>query len=106
MLHEYHVIYSVRYYLWLHVTAVGLGTYYQWIRGHYCMYVCMYIYTYTFSSVPVYASNTFQDVLRCGPDSDSRIWCHLADCCGNVHEHLVNTRQLMQYQFMKEDFPP
>jgi hypothetical protein len=27
MLHEYHVIYSVRYYLWFHVTTVGLGTY-------------------------------------------------------------------------------
>jgi hypothetical protein len=29
-------MYSVRYYLQLHVTAVGLGTYYSWIRGHYC----------------------------------------------------------------------
>jgi hypothetical protein len=28
MLHEYHVIYSVRYYLWFHISAVGLGTYY------------------------------------------------------------------------------
>jgi hypothetical protein len=36
MLHEYHVIYSVRYYPRFHVTAVGLGTYYPWIRGHYC----------------------------------------------------------------------
>jgi hypothetical protein len=36
MLHEYHVIYSVRYYLWFHVTAVGIGTYYPWIREHYC----------------------------------------------------------------------
>jgi hypothetical protein len=34
MLHEYHVIYSVRYYLRFHVTAVGLGTYYPWVRGH------------------------------------------------------------------------
>jgi len=37
MLHEYqviyHVIYSFRYYPRYHVTAVGLGTYYQWIRG-------------------------------------------------------------------------
>jgi hypothetical protein len=37
MLHEYHVIYSVRYYLRFHVTAVGLGTYYPWIRGHCCV---------------------------------------------------------------------
>jgi hypothetical protein len=37
MLHEYHVIYSVRYYPQFHVTAVGLGTYYPWIRGHYCI---------------------------------------------------------------------
>jgi len=33
MLHEYHVIYSVRYYPRFHVTAVGLGTYYPRIRG-------------------------------------------------------------------------
>jgi hypothetical protein len=25
MLHEYHVVYSVQYYSWFHVTAVGLG---------------------------------------------------------------------------------
>jgi len=30
---SYHVIYSVRYYPRFHVTAVGLGTYYPWIRG-------------------------------------------------------------------------
>jgi hypothetical protein len=35
LLHEYHVVYSVRYYPGFHVTAVGLGTYYPWIRGHY-----------------------------------------------------------------------
>jgi hypothetical protein len=35
MLHEYHVIYSVRYYLWFHVTAVGVGMYYLWISGAY-----------------------------------------------------------------------
>jgi hypothetical protein len=29
----YHVMYSVRYYLQFHVTAVGLGTYYPQIRG-------------------------------------------------------------------------
>jgi hypothetical protein len=34
MLNEYHVIYSVRYYLWFDVTAVGLGTFYPCIRGH------------------------------------------------------------------------
>jgi hypothetical protein len=28
MLHEYYVVYSVRYYPRFHVTAVGLGTYY------------------------------------------------------------------------------
>jgi hypothetical protein len=28
--------YSVRYYPRFHVTAVGLGTYYPWKRGHYC----------------------------------------------------------------------
>ena len=32
----YHVIYSVRYYPRFHVTAVGLGTYYPWIRGSAC----------------------------------------------------------------------
>jgi hypothetical protein len=34
MLHEYHVIYSVRYYPRFHVTAVVLGKYYLWIRWH------------------------------------------------------------------------
>jgi hypothetical protein len=43
MLHEYHVIYSVRYYPRFHVTAVGLGTHYQWIRGHYSIVLCSYI---------------------------------------------------------------
>jgi hypothetical protein len=40
LLHKYHVIYSVRYYLQFHVTAVGLGTYYPQIGGHrhYCTY--------------------------------------------------------------------
>jgi hypothetical protein len=37
MLHDYHVIYNVRYYPRLHVTALGLGTYYPWIRGHTCI---------------------------------------------------------------------
>ena len=37
MLHEYHVIYSFRYYLRFHVTSVGLGTYYPWIRGLVCI---------------------------------------------------------------------
>jgi hypothetical protein len=42
MLHEYHVIYSVQYYLRFHITAVGLGTYYLWIRGHYCIVYIQY----------------------------------------------------------------
>ena len=33
----YHVIYSVRYYPRFHVTAVGLATYYPWIRGSACI---------------------------------------------------------------------
>jgi hypothetical protein len=37
MSHEYHIIYSVQYYPRFHVTAVGLGTYYPWIRWHYCI---------------------------------------------------------------------
>jgi hypothetical protein len=41
MLHEYHVIYSVRYYPRFHVTVVGLGTYYSLIRGHYCIRVSL-----------------------------------------------------------------
>jgi len=36
MLHEYHVIYSVRYYPLFHVTAVVLGTYYLRIRWSAC----------------------------------------------------------------------
>ena len=33
MSNEYHVVYSLRYYPRFHVTTVGLGTYYPWIRG-------------------------------------------------------------------------
>jgi hypothetical protein len=36
MLHEYQVIYSVRYCSRFHVTAVLLGMYYPRIQGHYC----------------------------------------------------------------------
>jgi hypothetical protein len=36
MLHEYHVIYSVRYYPRFHMTALGLGTYYSRIQELYC----------------------------------------------------------------------
>jgi hypothetical protein len=31
-----YTVYSVRYYPRFHITAIGLGTYYPWIRGHYC----------------------------------------------------------------------
>jgi len=37
VLHKYHVIYSIQYYPWFHVTAVGLGTYYPRIRGSACI---------------------------------------------------------------------
>jgi hypothetical protein len=36
MLHEYNVMYSVQCYPRFHIIAVGLGTYYLWIRGHHC----------------------------------------------------------------------
>jgi hypothetical protein len=36
VLHEHHIIYSFQYYPRFHVRAVGLRTYYSWIRGHYC----------------------------------------------------------------------
>jgi len=39
MLHEYHVIYSVRYYPGFHITVVDLGTHYPWIWGHYCKWL-------------------------------------------------------------------
>jgi hypothetical protein len=32
-----HPIYSVRYYLGFHITAVGLGTYYPWIQKSTCI---------------------------------------------------------------------
>jgi hypothetical protein len=40
MLHEYHVICSVRYYPCFHVTAVGLGTYYQPFGGTTVLKLC------------------------------------------------------------------
>jgi hypothetical protein len=39
-LHEYHVIYSIRYYPLFHVTGVGLGMYYLRIWGHTCTKEC------------------------------------------------------------------
>jgi hypothetical protein len=45
-----HVTYRVRYYRRFHAAAVGLGTYYPWIRGHYCI-----LYTQT---GPVFAHGT------------------------------------------------
>jgi hypothetical protein len=43
MLHEYHGIYSARYYPRFHITAVSLGTYSPLIRGHYsvCVRACV-----------------------------------------------------------------
>jgi len=38
MLDKYNVIYSILYYPRFHVTAVGLGTYYLWIRGSACTF--------------------------------------------------------------------
>ena len=40
MLHEYHVIYGVRYYPRFHVTAVHLGTYCTRLRGSACISHC------------------------------------------------------------------
>jgi hypothetical protein len=37
LLDEHHVIYSFRYYLRFHLTALGLGTYYPWVREHTCI---------------------------------------------------------------------
>jgi hypothetical protein len=44
MLHEYHVIYEyiISSYPRFHINAVGLGTCYPWIRGHYCIAVTIY----------------------------------------------------------------
>jgi hypothetical protein len=36
MLHEHHIIYSVRYFMQFHITAVGFGTFCPRITGHYC----------------------------------------------------------------------
>jgi hypothetical protein len=52
MLHGYHVIYGVRYYPRFHVTAVGLGMYYPWIRGH--TYVCLFYVALCFLLVIVW----------------------------------------------------
>jgi hypothetical protein len=48
MLHECHFIFSFRYYPRFHVTAVGLGTYYPYLRVHtrnlYCNFYCNVYY--------------------------------------------------------------
>jgi hypothetical protein len=46
MLHEYHIIGSIQYYLLFHVTTVGLGTHYPQIQGHYCIFI-MHLHTIT-----------------------------------------------------------
>ena len=47
----YHVIYSVRYYPRFHVIAIGLGTYYPWIRRSVCMLLSFTETIILFSSV-------------------------------------------------------
>jgi hypothetical protein len=39
MVHEYHVIYSVRHYLQFHVTVVGIRMYCLWMLWHYYTYL-------------------------------------------------------------------
>jgi hypothetical protein len=56
MLHEYHVIYNMRYYSRFHTTAVGLGTFYPWIRRHWCN-------TYCFSTKTVVAQTRLSSLL-------------------------------------------
>jgi hypothetical protein len=48
-LHKYHIIHSIHYYPRLHVTAVGLGTYYPWIRG-----VQLYMTGLKFTNLKIY----------------------------------------------------
>jgi len=43
MLHKYHVMYSLQYYLQFHITAVGLGMYYPWIRQSAYTYVLAFV---------------------------------------------------------------
>jgi hypothetical protein len=87
MLHEYHIIYSVRYCPQFHVTTVGVGTYYPWIQGHYCndktititgMKRVLEKYNYKFNS----RNKTIITLLYCFADCASRYmhvmkptWC-------------------------------
>jgi hypothetical protein len=50
-------VYSVRYYPWFQVTAVGLGMYYPWIWGYYCIHKHIYTYIYIYVCVCVYFCN-------------------------------------------------
>ena len=65
MLHEYHVIYSVWYFPGFHVTAVGLGTYYPWIRGsaYVCVCVCVCIHIYIYVLLLYFTFTTLRDVI-------------------------------------------
>jgi hypothetical protein len=73
MLHEYHVIYSVRYYPRFHLTAVGLGKYYVWIRGYYCICYFSQLFAY-FSGTKNTKVNAVDitSVTEC-PDGDYKI---------------------------------
>jgi len=74
MLHEYHVIYSFRYYPQFRVTAVGLGTYYPWIWGYACICVCIYTYIYIYTLLCVHTCNTqnlFTIIIHYRADSQS-----------------------------------
>jgi hypothetical protein len=43
LLNEYHIIYSVRYYLRFHITTVDLTVYYPRIWGHYSIHILLQV---------------------------------------------------------------
>ena len=53
----YHVIRGVWYYPQFHAIAVGLGTYYPWIRGSVCVCILTYLLTYSTVQSPSLLAN-------------------------------------------------
>jgi hypothetical protein len=51
MFNEYHSICNIQYYLWFHVTMVGLGKYYPRKWGHY--HTCKNILTFALFVVTI-----------------------------------------------------
>jgi hypothetical protein len=79
----YDVIYSVRYYRRFSITAVGLGTYYPWIRRTTCIHrirgsIILAVAKYFLHSVHISSQH---------PSPQNRYWPLLLELKGHAYDH-------------------